>query len=118
MEPLVSISEEKRKKDPLLPVVFLNQSGDCKLSENIEVSKPIELVREGKVPCIFASAEALLSPIGQSLMRDLRKKSVLACVDEAHLFSTDQWGSDDFRVSMSRAPSILAAQIRDNKGKI
>ena len=38
LEPLVSISEEKSKKTPPLPIVYINKGGQCKLSEQIEAS--------------------------------------------------------------------------------
>ena len=116
LQPLVSISEDKRKHNPVLPVVFVTKSGDFKTSDEIESSEPIEKIKEGHCPCIFISAEALLSPTGRSLMKDLRSRTVLACTDEVHLFLDDHWGNKDFRLEMSRAPMILSSQMRNDKG--
>ena len=49
-------------------------------------------------------------------MRELGPITVLASTDEAHLFMREQWGKEDFRVKMSRAPGVLASQMRINKG--
>ena len=49
--------------------------------------------------------------IGCDLMRELRQKTLLACTDEVHLFTNDQWGRDDFRVKMSRAPGVLYVTV-------
>ena len=73
LEPLVSISEDKRGKNPPLPIVYITKGGEYKTSENIEISEPIESVKLGSFPCIFISAEALLSSTGVGLMRQLRK---------------------------------------------
>ena len=118
LEPLVAISEDMRSHDPPLPVVVLDNLGVKKPSENDKSNVTIEEIVEGKYPCIFISAESVLSPEGRSLMRKLRKQTILVCTDEAHLFTNDQWGHQDFRQSMSQAPGVLAAQTRSNKGLI
>ena len=64
LEPLVSISAEKRNKNPPLPVVFVNKLGDYKTSDDVEISQPIEKIKEGFFPCIFISAEALMTNTG------------------------------------------------------
>ena len=91
--------------------------GDCKFSEELSISVPMEDLENGDVPCIFISAEALLSPAGRDIMKKLRKKTLLVCTDEVHLFTQEQWGNEEFRVAMSRAPGVLASQIRMNSGK-
>ena len=93
LEPLVSISEDKRSKQSPLLIVYITKGGQCKTSGEIEVSEPIESVKNGLFSCIFISAEALLSSTGVTWMKQLRKHSLVACTDEAHLFTTDQWGS-------------------------
>ena len=105
LEPLVAISEEKRKKNPPLPVMFLDKKGNCKVSENLNLSDDFASdVENGKIPCVFMSAEALLSSKGIQLMKRWRKNLVLGTIDEGQLYTVEQWGSSEFRVDMSRAP--------------
>ena len=105
LEPLVAISEEKRKKNPPLPVMFLDRKGNIKVSKNLNFSKDFEKeVENGNIPCVFMSAEALLSPKGIQLLKRWRKNLVLGTIDEGQLYTVDQWGSSEFRVDMSRAP--------------
>ena len=105
LEPLVAISEEKRKKNPPLPVMFMDMKGNCRASENINISEDLaQDVENGKIPCVFLSAEALLCPKGIKLLKRWRKNLVFGVIDEGQLYTTEQWGSPGFRVDMSRAP--------------
>ena len=105
LEPLVAISEEKRKKNPPLPVMFLDRRGNCKVSNNFNFSEDFSKdVENGKIPCIFMSAEALLSSKGIQLLKRWRKNLLLGTIDEGQLYTAEQWGSSEFRVDMSRAP--------------
>ena len=50
LEPLVAISEEKRKNNPPLPVMFLDRKGNGKISKNCNASEDFEKeVENGKV---------------------------------------------------------------------
>jgi superfamily II DNA helicase RecQ len=106
LEPLVAISEENQKSNPPLPVAFMDMTGEVKISDNIlDVSEDkLKDISEGKVACVFMSAEAALSQRGLELVKSWRKSLLLVCTDEAQLYTEDQWGARDFRVDMSRAP--------------
>ena len=106
LEPLVSISEEKRKNAPPLPIAFINVKGTIKISDNIlDVSDDrLKDISEGKFPVIFMSSEAALTDKGLMLVKSWRKSLLVVCTDEAQLYTDDQWGSSTFRGDMNRAP--------------
>ena len=108
LEPLVAISEEKQSSNPPLPVAFIDMKGEVKISDNVlDVSEDkLKDISEGKVACVFMSAEAALSQKGLELVKSWRKSLLLVCTDEAQLYTEDQWGARDFRVDMSRAPGM------------
>ena len=106
LEPLVAISEEKRKGNPPVSVAFIDLKGHSKVSDNTlnvtdDIVKDIE---EGKIACVFMSAEAMLSQKGTTMVKSWRQNLVLGCTDEAQLYLDEQWGSPDFRGDMNRAP--------------
>lgn len=106
LEPLVAISEEKRKKNPPVAVCFIDMNGECNVSDGIvNISENmLDSILKGQIVSIFISAEALLSVRGIEMLKSWRHNLLLAAVDEAQLFGEDQWGSTKFRIDMSRAP--------------
>ena len=106
LEPLVSISEEKRNSNPPLNVAFIDMKAEVRISDDLlDISEDkLKDISEGQVPCVFMSAEVALSQRGLELVKSWRKSLLLVCTDEAQLYTEDQWGAQDFRVDMSRAP--------------
>jgi hypothetical protein len=95
-QPLTVIMEEKLK-DKTVPTAVISMCGDIKQgvedTGKASLSSPEEDLLQGAFPCIIGHPESWSSELGQSLLRNLQQKKMIAMnfIDELHQGLDDHW---------------------------
>lgn len=112
LQPTNDLSEDKLQ-NPVTKTAFLTRSGDFRLStEKTEFSEPRDAVECGDFPAVVCSGEIIACSDGQQFLKKIESHLVVGCLDDGHLFNSDQWGDPSFRGDMSEMPRNIRGLLR------